>query len=139
MKLSLSLVLFATACATTGTNTMDHEPPQRAKVQLDLQMSAADNTTFPALQEPRLRSVDRIAHVIREELGTEAVASIELCVAADGHVTRVALVEGTSSEAFNNALIRDIEQWQFAAMPGATANKTLQTCEHAKVKYLSPL
>ena len=108
MKLSLSFVLFATACATTGTTTMDREPAQRAKVQLDLSVSADEQSVFPALEEPRLPSVDRIAR--GAQLGSEAVASIELCVAADGHVTKVALIEGTSSAAFNDALVRDIEQ-----------------------------
>ncbi|MBA3501624.1 MAG: energy transducer TonB [Myxococcota bacterium] len=139
MKLSLSFVLFATACATTGTNTMDREATQRARVQLDFSVSADEQSVFPALDQPRLPSVDRIAYGMRAQLGNEAVASIELCVAADGHVTRVSLLEGTSSEAFNNALVRDIEQWQFASLPGATSNKALQTCERAKVKYLSPL
>lgn len=133
---SLSLVLFATACATTGTPSMDREPAHRARVQLDLSVSADKQSVFPALQEPRVPSVDRIARGLH--LDDVAVASIELCVAANGRVTRVALVEGTSSNAFNDALLRDIEEWQFAAMPGAS-NKSLQTCEHAKVKYLSPL
>lgn len=138
MKLGLSFVLFATACATTGTPTMDREPAHRAKVQLDL-VSADKQSVFPALEEPRLPSVDRIAHALRAELDGEAVASIDLCVAADGRVTKVALIEGTSSRSFNDALMRDIEQWQFAAMPGASTNKWLQTCERATVKYLSPL
>ena len=137
MKLGLSLVLFATACATTGTNTMDREPAPHAKVQLDLSVSTEHQAVFPALEEPRLPSVDRISHDVRAQLGSVAVASIDLCVAADGHVTKVALIEGTSSGAFNAAVVRDIEQWQFAPMPGAT-NKSLQTCERAKVKYLSP-
>lgn len=137
MKLVLSLVLVTAACATTGTNTLDREPTHRAKVELDLAVSAEEHLVFPALQEPRLPSVDRIARQVRAQLGDEAIASIELCVAADGHVTKVALLEGTSYEPFNDALVRDIEQWQFAAMPGA-AVKTLQTCERAKVKYLAP-
>lgn len=139
MKLSLSFVLFATACATTGTTTMDREPAQRARVQLDFGVAADQQSVFPALEEPRLPSVDRIARGLRVELEGEAVASIDLCVAADGHVTKVELVEGTSSQAFNAALVRDIEQWQFASLPGATSDKALQTCERAKVKYLPAL
>jgi hypothetical protein len=137
MKLSLSLVLFTAACATTGTNTMDREPAPHAKVQLDLQPSTEEQAVFPALHAPRLPSVDRIAHRVRAQLGDEAIAAIELCVAADGHVTKVALLEGSSYEPFNAALVRDVQEWQFASLPGSTATKPLQTCERATVKYLA--
>jgi outer membrane biosynthesis protein TonB len=139
MKLGLSLALFLTACATTGTTTMDREPAQRAKVELDLASPAEQHAVFPTLQAPRLPSVDRMARQVRAQLGDEALASIELCVAADGHVTKIELLEGTSYQPFNDALVRDIEQWQFASMPGSTATKTLQTCERATVKYIAPM
>lgn len=137
MKLALSLTLLTAACATT--NTLDHEPaPQRAKVRLDLSTSAEEHAVFPALQAPRLPRVDRIARQVRAQLGAEALVSIELCVAADGHVTGVSLLAGTGYEPFDAAVIRDIEQWRFASMPGTSVVKTLQTCERAKVKYLAP-
>ena len=56
---------------------------------------------------------------------------------ADGHVTKVAMLEGTGYAAFDAAVVRDIEQWQFASMPGTTAQQKLQTCERAKVKYVA--
>ena len=136
MKLCLSLVLFTAACATTGT-TMDREASSRARVTLDLAPSTEELAVFPALDEPRLPSVDRIAHQVRAQLGDVAVASIELCVGAGGNVTKVEILEGTSYEPFNAAVVRDIEKWQFASMPGATAQQKLQTCERAKVKYVA--
>ena len=136
MKLCLSLALFTAACATTGP-TMDREPSQRAKVTLDLSAPTEEAAVFPALDQPRLPSVDRIAHRVRAQLGDVVVASIELCVSAGGNVTRVAMLEGTSYEPFNAAVLRDIAQWQFASMPGATSQQALQTCERAKVKYVA--
>lgn len=138
MKPGLSVLLFTAACATTGTTMESREPTQRANVQLDLSTSAEEHAVFPALEEPRLPSVDRISHQVRAQLGDEVVASIELCVAPDGHVTKVSLIEGTSFEPFNAAVVRDIEGWQFASLPGKTAVKSLQTCERATLKYLTP-
>ncbi|MBS1124227.1 MAG: hypothetical protein H6Q90_6455 [Deltaproteobacteria bacterium] len=140
MKLGLSLVLFTVACATTGTPMDTREPAQRSKVELDLASSADERVVFPQAQEPRLPRVDRISRDVRAQLGDAAVASIELCVAPNGHVTKVSLLEGTTYEPFNAAVVRDIEEWQFASMPGQTAmgTKPLQTCERATVKYLTP-
>jgi hypothetical protein len=137
-KLCLSTVLFASACATTGTTMEPREPTMRSKVELDLSVQAQERSVFPAAQEPRLPSVDRIARQVRARLGDEAIASIELCVAADGKVAKVALVEGTAYEPFNAAILRDAHEWQFASMPGASSAAKLQTCERATVKYLAP-
>jgi TonB family protein len=137
-KLCLSTVLLAAACATTGTTMETREPAPHAKVQLDFTAQAAEVALFPAAKAPRLPSVDRIAHQVRARLGDEAVASIELCVAPDGKVTKVSMIEGTSYAPFDAAILRDAEQWQFASMPGATAATKLQTCERAKVRYLTP-
>ena len=137
-KLCLSTVLSTAACATTGTIMESREPAPHAKVQLHLTTQAEEVAVFPAVNAPRLPSVDRIAHQVRARLGDEAVASIELCVAPNGKVTKVSLIEGTSYAPFNAAILRDAEQWQFASMPGATAATKLQTCERAKVRYIAP-
>jgi TonB family protein len=136
-KLGLS-ALFFTACATTGTTMETREPAPHAKVQLDLAMSTSERVVFPKAVEPRLPSVDRIAHQIRAKLGEQAVASIDLCVAPDGRVTKVSIAAGTSYAPFDAALLRDIEEWQFASQPGKTATNNLQTCERATVKYIVP-
>lgn len=114
------------------------EPALRSKIELDLSVQADERSVFPAAKEPRLPSVDRIAHQVRARLGDEVVASIELCVAANGKVSKVSLLEGSSYEPFDAAIVRDAREWQFASMPGATAATKLQTCERAKVKYLAP-
>jgi TonB family protein len=139
MKLGLSLsALLFTACATTGRTMETREPDARASVQLDLSVSAQERAIFPAASEPQLPSVDRIAHQVRARLGDAVAASIEVCVAPDGHVTKVSLVEGTTYEPFNAALLRDAQEWRFAAMPGQSSVRELQTCERATVKYVTP-
>jgi TonB family protein len=138
MKFCLATALVASACATTGTTMDTREPALRSKIELDLSVQADERSVFPAAKEPRLPSVDRIAHQVRARLGDEVVASIELCVAADGKVSKVSLLEGSSYEPFDAAIVRDAREWQFASMPGATAATKLQTCERAKVKYLAP-
>jgi TonB family protein len=138
MKFCLAIALFASACATTGTTMDTREPTLRSKIELDLSVQADERSVFPAAKEPRLPSIDRIAHQVRARLGDEVVASIELCVAANGKVAKVSLLEGSSYEPFDAAIVRDAREWQFASMPGATAATKLQTCERAKVKYLAP-
>lgn len=136
-KLGLVVILLS-ACATT-TGTLEREPAPRARVQLDLAPAAADHArVFPAAIEPRVPSVDRIHRDVRAQLGDEVVAAIDLCVTADGRVTKVALAQGTTFAAFDDALVRDAAQWRFAALPGHTTAVRLQTCERATVKYLAP-
>lgn len=138
MKLGLSFLMF-TACATTATTTMEsREPAARAKIALDLAAPAPDRAPFPALIEPTMPSVDRVAHGLRFELGDAILASLEICVAPQGHVTKVALVEPTPHAKLDEAILQDARQWQFASRPGSTAEATLQTCERASLKYLMP-
>src|SRR5687768_4403377 len=138
MKFGLSLILF-TACATTGTTTMQsHEPAQRAKIELELAAPAPDRAPFPTALEPTMPSVDRVAHQLRFELGDAIMASLDLCVAPDGRVTNVALVESTQHARLDAAILRDAREWQFASRPGSTATAKLQTCERASLKYLMP-
>jgi TonB family protein len=128
-------------CASTRPLGVDREPAARGNVHLDLQSTTTDGEPrrlFPSAIEPRLPSVDRISHQVRARLGEISVAAVELCVAPDGHVTRVALLEGTHFAAFDAALVRDAQAWRFAASPGRTATGALQTCERARVKYLAP-
>ncbi len=137
MKFGLTTLLF-TACASTGTTMDTREPASHANVQFDLSTTSQERAVFPALETPRLPSVDRISHQVRAQLGDEAIAAIDLCVAPDGRVTEVRLAQGSSFEPFDTALLHDARQWQFAAMPGQTAATRLQTCERATVKYLTP-
>lgn len=138
MKLGLSLFWF-TACATTGTTTMEsREPAHRAKIELELAAPAPDRAPFPAALEPTMPSVDRIAYQLRYELGDTILASLDLCVAPDGRVTEVALVTPTRHAQLDAAILHDAREWQFASQPGSTATAKVQTCERASLKYLMP-
>jgi TonB family protein len=90
---------------------------------------------FPRAIEPQLPSADRIARQIRDNLGDEALVSLALCVAPDGHVTKVAMLDGSAYGPFDAAVLDDAKAWQFAAMPGPD---NLQTCERVKVRYIAP-
>jgi TonB family protein len=136
MKLVPCLLLFS-ACATTGSMTEPREPLPRGTANLELATTTLERSVFPRAIDPALPSVDRIAHHVRARLGDQAVATIELCVAPDGHVTKVALREETTYAPFDAAVVRDAQDWRFAAMPGA-GTPGLQTCETAKVTYLAP-
>jgi TonB family protein len=133
MKLGL-LSLSLAACATAGTPMDTREPATRANVQVDLSTTAPERAVFPALQSPKLPSVDRIANQI---LRDQVVAEIDLCVAPDGHVTNVSLSRGSGIEQFDSALLHDAGEWQFASLPGRTM-RGLQTCKRATVKYQTP-
>lgn len=138
MKLGLSLLLFTVACATTGTPMEPREPASRAKVELDFAASPSERAVFPQARDPRMPTVDRLAHQLRAEIGDELTAMLQLCVAPSGQVTRVDVVEGTSNAQLDAAIVRDASEWQFASTPGSTAQAKLQTCERATVKYLVP-
>lgn len=128
------LVISLSACATAATG-LDRETAPRAKVQLDFSTEGRSDAVFPSAIEPALPSVDRMARQIRAELGEAAVASINLCVSPAGKVTNIEILESSSSAAFDQAVLRDAKAWQFETMPGPA---TLQTCERARIKYLTP-
>lgn len=136
MKLGLSL-FFVSACATT--QPLDtHDPASRAKVRLDLSTAPEIARVFPRVVEPRLPSVDRIAHQVRARLGDDSIAAVDLCIAPDGRVTKVTLAAETTYAPFDTALVHDVKQWRFSPRPGATATPQLQTCERATIKYIAP-
>ena len=132
-KLAIAVAsLSLAACASTQT-TLDHDTAMRAKVRLDLTLTGdAAIPAFPSAIDPAVPSVDRISHSIRARLGETATAELELCVSPAGHVTKVALARGSTFEAFDAALLRDAESWQFATMPGPAG---LQACRHATIAY----
>lgn len=104
-----------------------------ARIQFEARASSGTTPRLPALIDPQLPSVDRIAHQVRARLGDTATASVELCVSAAGKVSKVELVRGADYARFNRALLRDVERWQFAAMPGPS---TLQACDTATISYV---
>lgn len=130
----LFLALALSACATTSTG-LTSEPSPRTGVRLDLTAQSTDAATpaFPEAIDTRVRSIDRMAHVLKARHQGEAMtAKLDLCVAPDGHVTKIALAEGSSYDAFDQALVRDAAAWQFASLPGPA---TVESCRRATVAY----
>src|SRR5438477_8964615 len=78
---------------------------------------ALPTSAFAALpkmaEAPSLPTADRLAPYIKAKLGDTANADIRLCIAADGHVTKVELVKGSTYKAFDNAVMRDVSDWKF--------------------------
>jgi outer membrane biosynthesis protein TonB len=128
--LSLSLA----ACATTGTALPGESAAPRTGVRLDLTAHTDDaSSAFPDAVDTRVRSIDRMAHAIKARYGvTTMTATLDLCVAPDGHVTKVALAEKSSYDAFDHALVRDAAAWQFASLPGPAS---VESCRRATVEY----
>lgn len=127
------LSLALTACATTGS-MIPGEASERTGVKLDLTASTDDaSSAFPDALNTRVRSVDRMAHALKARYGaTTMIAKLDLCVAPDGHITKVALAEKSSYDAFDHALVQDAAAWQFASMPGPA---TVESCRRATVEY----
>jgi TonB family protein len=136
-KLVILASLSLSACAIGGGGfgaTRDLAPS--AKVQLSTR-AAPDGarTAFPRVIAPALPRVDWFAYQIRARLGDDSAATVRLCVSAAGRVTKVALVKGTTFEAFDQALVRDVEEWQFAPQPGPA---NVEACHQARIAYRAP-
>ena len=128
-----SIAIVCAACAS-GTKTLDLETAQRASVRLDLTSVPADGAIAmtPSAKSTRLPTVDRMAKKIRFELGDTAQAKVEMCITPEGRVARVALLETSKLAAFDQALLRDTAEWQFAALPGPS---TIENCRAMKIEY----
>ncbi|MBX3161053.1 MAG: energy transducer TonB [Deltaproteobacteria bacterium] len=131
--LSVLSFLSLAACATGGLAS-DHDTAARAKVNLHLDTMPAlgAEQVFPRAVAPELPSVDRISHQVRAQLGDRATAELDLCVSAQGSVTKVAIARSSSLPAFDNAVLRDAEEWRFESLPGPAA---AQSCTRATVAY----
>lgn len=130
LKLAPVICLALAACATGTAVRGDREGASRFDVVAD-----AGARGFPQAKDPQLPSVDLMSHRIRNEVDDDvASAEVRLCIGGDGRVQRVQLVHGSSSWAFNDALVRDISDWQFSETSGNVA-LARQNCEIAKVSY----
>ncbi len=127
------IALALSACATAGTLIPGESAPHIG-VKLDLTPSPDDaNSAFPDAVDTRVRSVDRMSHSLKARFGaTTMMAKLDLCVAPDGHITKVALAEKSSYDAFDHALVQDAAAWQFASLPGPS---TVESCRRATVEY----
>ena len=64
---------------------------------------ASSGTRGTMMRPPELPSVDRIAHLIRAQLGDAASADLDVCVAPSGRVTDVTLARTSTLRAFDDA------------------------------------
>jgi len=135
--LSFTLLGGLAACATTSTGAAMDPQGTRTGLHLDLSVRGEPATpVFPAPIEPTVPTVDRMAHSIQARFGaTTMSAQLDLCVAPDGHVTKISVARGSSYEAFDHALVRDAAQWQFEKLPGPA---TVESCRRATVAYHTP-
>jgi TonB family protein len=133
-KLVVLTLVIAPACAAGGF-PLARETSSTAKVQFTTTAPDGVRAAFPRAIEPALPHVDRLAHQVRARFGDDAVASINLCVSPAGRVTKVALIEGSTFDAFDRALVQDVGRWQFAAMPGPAK---LEVCDRATIAYRAP-
>ena len=132
-KLAGLFCLLLAACAT-GALGVERETAPRAAPRIEMTAKTDTARVFPVAMDPQLPSADRMARQIRTELGGVASADVRLCVSPDGRVRKVELVRGSSFRDFNDAVVRDIADWQFSGIPGTT-NDSLQSCEIATITY----
>ena len=127
LRLVPAICLVVAACATGTAVRGDREGAAR----LDLVADAGTARGFPRAKDPQLPSVDDMSRRIRDEVGDVASAEVRLCASADGRVQRVQVLRGSTSWAFDAALVRDMSDWQFSE----TLSHQQQSCEIAKVSY----
>lgn len=125
-------LFLLSACATTGVLGVDPQSSQHARVELV--PPAADDAThvFPKVIDPELPSADRLGRAIEVRFGQQASVDVRLCVTPGGQVSSVELRRGSTMDLFDQAVLSDVRDWQFAAQPGPA---TLKSCEIATVVY----
>lgn len=131
LKLAPAICLVLAACATGAAVRGDREGAAR----LDLAANVGAARGFPRAHDPQLPSVDEMSRRIRAEAGDVASAEVRLCVGADGRVHDVRVLRGSPSWAFNEALVRDMSDWQFPEASGATPALQRKNCGIARVSY----
>jgi TonB family protein len=128
----LPVLVFA-ACASSGTLGIDPQGPS-SHARVSLQPPAAEDTKqlLPQAIDPQLPTADRLARVIDARLGHEASVGVRLCVTPAGRVSSATLERSSTLAMFDDAVLADVQRWQFAAQPGP---EMLKTCEIATIVY----
>ena len=126
VKLAIPAIVFG-ACATGGGGAAS---PVSASAPA---VASSTEQVLAAVEDPRLPDADLAYAEIRDEAGDEASATVELCVAPDGHVDRVKLKRPSTSSAFDRAVVKDIADWQFGGDKWTPPTK--DTCELATINY----
>ena len=105
---------------------------QHARVELVSPAPEDTSQVFPKAIEPELPSADRLGRAIEVRFGTQASVDVRLCVTPAGQVSSVELHRGSTMDLFDQAVLSDVRDWQFAAQPGPA---TLKSCEIATIVY----
>jgi TonB family protein len=123
---------LVSACATTGALGIDPQTSQHARVELV--PPAGDDTAqvFPKAIEPELPSADRLGRAIEVRFGDQASVDVHLCVTPAGQVSSAELRRGSTMDLFDQAVLSDVRDWQFAVQPGPASMKS---CEIATIVY----
>jgi len=135
-KLALvSSTLALAACAAGSTLGVDRLAPRASGgVQLSL-AGGADGSAplaLPTVVDRSLPSVDRISRAVYATLGDTASAQLDVCIAPSGKVTKLELARSSSMPELDAALLHDVKDWRFEAMPGPD---TVQICERTQITY----
>ena len=124
--------VLLSACATTGSLGTDPQRSQHARVSLTPVAGEQTTQLVPRVANPTLPSADRLAHVIERQLGDQVSVDVRLCVSPQGRVLEASLERGSELQAFNYAVMTDIQAWQFDAQPGPAS---LRSCQTATIVY----
>ena len=125
-------VAVLSGCATTGAFQPDRDSAPHARVTLAPLTADETVRVVPHAIEPMLPSADRVSRAIVARLGTEASVDIRYCVSPAGKIVSAELARTSSYEQFDQAVMHDIVDWQFAAQPGPSE---LKTCQSATIIY----
>lgn len=129
----LYALLFASACASTGSLGGEREPAApHARVELAPLQAEPGMRILPQAIDPQLPTADRIWRVIDARLGDEARIDVRFCVSPAGRVVEATLERGSSYQPFDQAVMADIADWRFAAQPGP---ESVRTCDRATIVY----
>jgi TonB family protein len=133
MKTSIALGLFTSlalvGCASTGTGLRgdgngQHKPNKP---------TSAAPTEFPdRISAVSIPGADRMARWIDLEHGGAVATSIRICVAPNGLVGDVDLVQSSGMAEFDEAVLRTAANWQYASFE---APKETLLCQKATVAY----
>lgn len=130
LKIAIPAIAFG-ACATGGASTArDSEPQVSVGDPVD---PSAPRKILAAVETAQLPDADQAYREIRDQAGDEASATVELCVAPDGHVDRVELKRRSASTIYDRAVVKDVADWQFGGQNWTPPKR--DSCELATIKY----
>src|SRR5689334_23065895 len=94
--------------------------------------SDSARTQFPSRKsDARIPAADKLAtEIVREHKGL-VTSKVRLCVATDGAVDGVTLLSSSGLDAYDQAVLASVQDWQYET-------PTERTCEKLDVSYRTP-